>query len=546
MKTFLYPLMALAILVASCAGGDELKRASETITADELREYTRTLGADSFMGRQPFTPGEEITVTWLSGELERIGFRPAFGDSWYQEVPMVEITTVVDGKVIISSGKNRIELSAPDDIAIESPSMKQVVVLDEIPIVFCGFGIVAPEQGWNDYAGVDVKGKCAVVLVNDPGLYTGDTTLFKGRTMTYYGRWTYKHEEAARQGAAAIIIIHEPLGAGYDYSIPRKSSISPGLYMEQTEGDITPCPVTGWLSAESASRILSTEGFDVEKLRDEACQAGFKGFELGSSLSMKLMNSQVKNSSVNVAGILPGSVHPEECVVVSAHWDHFGIGEAENGDSIYNGAVDNGTSMAWALEIGEAFASMKKRPERSVIILFPTAEEQGLLGSSWFAANPPVEPENIIACFNNDLLLPIGKMKDIMVTGYGQSELDDLLAEAAAAQDRYLMPDPNPETGMYFRSDHFPFALIGVPSLFARGNCDSREFGKEWAAEREREYLTKMYHKPADNYYPEMNFKGIEEDSKAIFEVAFKITTSDIRPGWKPGSEFANIRSSKN
>ncbi|MBE0679334.1 MAG: M28 family peptidase, partial [Bacteroidales bacterium] len=469
MKSLLYPLMTLVILVASCAGGDELRRASETITADELREYTQTLGADSFMGRKPFTPGEDVTVAWLSGELERIGFRPAFGNSWYQEVPMVEITTVVDGKVLVSSGKNIIELSAPDDIAIESPSMKQVVVLDEIPMVFCGFGIVAPEYGWNDYTGVDVKGKCAVVLVNDPGLYTGDTTLFKGRTMTYYGRWTYKYEEAARQGAAAIIIIHEPAGAGYDYSIPRKSSISPGLYMEQNEGDITPCPVNGWFSAESASRILSAEGYDVEKLRDDACQAGFMGFELGSSISMKLMNSQVKNSSVNVAGILPGRVHPEECVVVSAHWDHFGIGEAENGDSIYNGAVDNGTSMAWALEIGEAFASMKKRPERSVIILFPTAEEQGLLGSSWFAANPPVEPQNIIACFNNDLLLPIGRMNDIMVTGYGQSELDDLLAEAAVAQDRYLMPDPNPETGMYFRSDHFPFALIGVPSLFARG-----------------------------------------------------------------------------
>ncbi len=546
MKSFLYPLMAMSVLVASCAGGDELRRASETISADELREYTRTLGADSFMGRKPFTPGEEVTVAWLSGELERIGFRPAFGDSWYQKVPMVEITTVVDGKVLVTSGKNIIELSAPDDIAIESPSMKQVVVLDEIPMVFCGFGIVAPEQGWDDYAGVDVRGKCAVVLVNDPGLYTGDTTLFKGRTMTYYGRWTYKYEEAARQGAAAIIIIHEPEGAGYDYSIPRKSSISPGLYMEQNEGDITPCPVTGWFSAESASRVLSAEGYDLDKLRDQACRAGFKGFELGSSLSMKLMNSQVKNSSVNVAGILPGRVHPEECVVVSAHWDHFGIGEAENGDSIYNGAVDNGTSMAWALEIGEAFASMKERPERSVIILFPTAEEQGLLGSSWFAANPPVQPEKIIACFNNDLLLPIGRMKDIMVTGYGQSELDDLLAEAAAAQDRYLMPDPSPETGMYFRSDHFPFALIGVPSLFARGNCDSREFGKEWAAEREREYLTKMYHKPADNYYPEMNFEGIEEDAKAVFEVAWKITTSDLRPGWKPGSEFANTRSSNN
>lgn len=546
MKNCSFLFLILLLIAASCSGGDELKRASTTITADELRDYTRTIGADSFMGRKPFTPGERITVTWLSGELERIGFRPAFGDSWYQEVPMVEITTMVDGKVLVSSGKKTIELSAPDDIAVESPSMKQIVVLDDIPMVFCGFGIVAPEYGWNDYAGVDVKGKCAVVMVNDPGLYTGDTTLFKGRQMTYYGRWTYKYEEAARQGATAIIIIHETVGAGYDYSIPRKSSISPGLYMEQAEGELTPCPVTGWFSAESASRILSADGYDVKKLRIDACQSCFRGFEMSSSISMKLINSHVKNSSVNVAGILPGRVYPEECVVVTAHWDHFGIGEAENGDTIYNGAVDNGTSMAWALEIGEAFASVKKRPDRSVILFFPTAEEQGLLGSSWFAAHPPVEPHNIIACFNNDLLLPIGRMRDIMVTGYGQSELDDLLAEAAAAQDRYIMPDPNPETGMYFRSDHFPFARIGVPSLFARGNCDSREFGKEWAAEREREYLTKMYHKPADNYYPEMNFEGIEEDARAIFEVAFRIVTSDIRPAWKPGSEFANIRSSSN
>ena len=377
MKNLLYTLLALSLLASSCTEGGELRRASATISADELREYTRTLGSDSFMGRKPFTPGEKITVTWLAGELEKIGFQPAFGDSWYQEVPMVEITTRVDGKVLVTAGKEKIELSAPDDIAIKSPSMKQIVVLDDIPIVFCGFGIVAPEYGWNDYEGVDVKGKCALVLVNDPGLYTEDTTLFKGRQMTYYGRWTYKYEEAARQGAAAIIIIHETMGAGYDYSIPRKSSISPGLYMEQTEGEVTPCPVTGWFSAQSAERILGAEGYDVAKLRDEACRKGFKGFELGSSISLKLANSHVTNSSVNVAGILPGRVHPEECVVISAHWDHFGIGEAENGDSIYNGAVDNGTSMAWAFEIGKAFASMKKRPERSVILLFPTAEEQG-------------------------------------------------------------------------------------------------------------------------------------------------------------------------
>jgi len=245
---------------------------------------------------------------------------------------------------------------------------------------------------------------------------------------------------------------------------------------------------------------------------------------------------------MNVAGILHGTTAAEECVIISAHWDHFGIGEKEKGDSIYNGAVDNGTSMAWAFEIGEAFASMKKRPARSVILFFPTAEEQGLLGSTWFAAHPPVDVKNIIAALNNDLLLPIGRMNDIMVTGYGQSELDDLLAIAAHRQGRYIMPDPHPETGMYFRSDHFPFARVGVPALFARGNCDSRKYGKEWAAEQERDYLDNRYHKPADNYYPDMDFDGIEEDARAILEVAYKIVTSDIRPGWKPVSEFSNIR----
>ncbi len=535
-------LTAVMLVTGSCSGDRTLEKASETITSGELREYTRILGADSMMGRKPFTPGETITVNYLAEELERIGFSPAFGESWFQEVPMVEITTRMDGKALITAGKNKLELEAPDDIAVESPSMSQYVELDDIPMVFCGFGIVAPEYGWNDFSGLDVKGKCAVVLVNDPGLYTGDSTLFKGREMTYYGRWTYKYEEAARQGAAAILIIHETVGAGYDYSIPRKSSISPGLYREPANGEPEPCPVTGWLSAEAASKLFATLGQDVEKLRNDACEKGYSGFDMGASVSLRLTNSHVRNSSLNVAGILRGSSRPEECIVISAHWDHFGIGETENGDSIYNGAVDNGTSMAWALEIGEAFASMKERPGRSVILFFPTAEEQGLLGSAWFVANPPASSGNLLACFNNDLILPIGRMKDIMVTGYGQSELDDLLADAALRQERYLMPDPNPETGMYFRSDHFPFAKIGVPALFARGNCDSREFGKEWAAAQEKDYIKNKYHKPADNYYPEMNFDGIVEDAQVVLDVAWRIVSSDIRPGWKPGSEFANIR----
>jgi Zn-dependent M28 family amino/carboxypeptidase len=542
MKNHAFGLVLIFLLAVSCTGGNALRKASATITSDELRDYTRILGADSFMGRKPFTPGEKITVEYLAGELENIGFSPAFGESWFQEVPMVEITSRVEGDVVIIAGKENIRLSAPDDIAVESPSMSDLVELVDIPMVFCGFGIVAPEYGWDDYAGLDVKGKCAVVLINDPGLYTGDSALFGGRRMTYYGRWTYKFEEAARQGATAILIIHETLGAGYDYSIPRKSSISPGLYMERSEEDMQPCPVNGWLSADAAERIFALTGHDVAALRKEACKKEYRGFSMGTSVSLRMANSHVMNSSLNVAGILRGRSRPEECVVISAHWDHFGIGEKENGDSIYNGAVDNGTSMAWALETGEAFASMKERPERSVILFFPTAEEQGLLGSSWFASHPPVNPDNIIACFNNDLLLPIGRMKDIMVTGYGQSELEDLLEEAALKQDRYIMPDPAPETGMYFRSDHFSFARIGVPSLFARGNCDSRAFGRDWAAQQEKEYLTTRYHKPADNYYPEMNFEGIAEDARAILEVAYTIVNSDIRPAWKPGSEFANIR----
>ncbi len=544
MRNLLLPLLAIILLAYSysCSGPEGYEKAAATISAEELREYTMTLGSDSFMGRKPFTEGETITVNYLAEELGKIGFEPLFGDSWFQSVPMVEISTVVTGPVTIETGNGSITFIAPDDIAIESPSMNQVVDLKALPMVFCGFGIVAPEYGWDDYRNVDVRDKCVVVLVNDPGLYSGDTSLFRGRSMTWYGRWTYKYEEAARQGAKAILIIHETLGAGYDYSIPRKSSITSSLYMEQKEGDIPPCEMTGWLHASAAERLFGMLGYDVAKLRTEACSREFKGFEMKAGITARLANTQTRNTSVNVAGILRGSSRPEDCVVVTGHWDHFGIGEKENGDSIYNGAVDNGTTMAWAFEIGEAFASLGKRPARSVILLFPTAEEQGLLGSYYFTANPPVPPENMIACFNNDMMLAIGRMKDIMVTGYGQSDLDDMLASAVEKQDRYILPDPAPETGMYFRSDHFPFARIGVPSLFARGNCDSRENGREWAAAREKEYLTTMYHKPADNYYPEMNFDGIAEDAAATFEVAWRIATSDVRPAWKSMSEFAKAR----
>ncbi|MFZ0473102.1 MAG: M28 family peptidase, partial [Bacteroidales bacterium] len=368
MKNYHITFLLVALLAASCTDEDVLRRAASTITADELRNYTMTLAADSFMGRKPFSPGEAVTVKYLAGELEKIGFRPAFGDSWFQSVPMTEISTRVDGPVSITAGGKRLEFTAPDDVAIESPSQKELIEIKDMPMVFCGFGIVAPEYGWNDYRNIDVKGKCAVVLINDPGLYTGDTTLFKGRQMTYYGRWTYKYAEAARQGASAILIIHETLGAGYDYSIPRKSSITPSLYMEHAEGGTPPCDVCGWLNADAADRLFSALGYSVDTLRREACRKDWHGFGMAAAITVKLENTHTQNTSLNVAGILPGTKNPDECVVIEGHWDHFGIGEAENGDSIYNGAVDNGTTMAWAFEIGEAFASLSRKPERSVIL----------------------------------------------------------------------------------------------------------------------------------------------------------------------------------
>jgi Zn-dependent M28 family amino/carboxypeptidase len=540
--TLKFLLILIITLSASCSNND-LKRAENSITVTDLTEYVKSLGSDEFLGRKPFTDGEKITVNYLAEQLKNIGFEPAFNGSWFQPVPMVEIKSDVLGKVSVVSGEKKLEFSAPEEVAITSPRISDQVNIKNSDMVFAGFGIVAPEYNRDDYKGLDVKGKTVVVMVNDPGLYTGDSTYFKGRQMTYYGRWTYKFEEAARQGAEGLLIIHETEGAGYQYTIPRKRSISPILYMQSADSNKTLCAFTGWISAESAEKLFGNSGIKVSELRTEACKKDFKGFPMKSQISLTINNTSKYNTSTNVAGILKGSARPDESIVYTAHWDHFGIGEKENSDSIYNGAVDNGTSMAWALEIGQAFSQLKKRPQRSVVILFPTAEEQGLLGSQYYTENSPLPIEKTVACFNNDLMLPNGRMKDVMITGYGQSDLDEMIAEAAQLQDRYVVRDPNAQTGMYFRSDHFPFAKKGVPSAFARGNTDSREHGKEWAAKSEKDYIDKKYHRPSDNYEPaNWDLTGIAEDAKLLFNIGYSLVNSDYYPEWKQGSEFRNVR----
>jgi Zn-dependent M28 family amino/carboxypeptidase len=536
--TFLFTVL---LLVSSCANSD-LKNSEKLIKTSDLAYYVKNLASDEFMGRAPFTPGETITVNFLADELKKTGFEPAFNGSFFQKVPMVEISSQIAGDINIRTPKEKISLNAPDNIAVTSPRLSGEVNINGSEMVFAGFGIKAPEYNWDDYRGLDVKGKTVVVLINDPGLYTGDSTLFKGREMTYYGRWTYKFEEAARQGAEGILIIHETEGAGYQYSIPRKSSIQPRLYMQTADSNNTLCEFTGWLSAESADSLFKRLGYNVKELRTAACKKEFKGFDLKTQISFSIRNKIQFNTSTNVAGVLKGTTRADECIIYTAHWDHFGIGEKEKGDSIYNGAVDNGTAMAWAMEIGNAFAGLKKRPLRSVVILFPTAEEQGLLGSQYYTEHPVFPMSKTVACFNNDMMLPIGRMKDVMITGYGQSDLDEMISDAALKQDRNIIKDPDSQTGMYFRSDHFPFAKKGVPSGFARGNVISREHGREWTAKMEQDYLNNKYHKPADNYEPDKwDLNGIAEDAKLCFSVGYKLANSDSFPEWKKGSEFRNV-----
>ncbi len=542
--TRLVLFLSIFIFLVSCSDDNaDYRRAVKNISVREIERHVGELGSDSFMGRKPFTEGERITIGYLADQLREIGFEPAFGDSYFQKVPMVEIRTYTDEIVLKNSSKIIFRFRTPDEAAIVSPLETSQVDLEDLPLVFAGFGIIAPEYGWNDYDGLDIKGKIAVVLINDPGLYTGDTALFRGREMTYYGRWTYKYEEAARQGAAGIMIIHETEGAGYEYTIPRKSSISPRLYIRDYSKNNPVCSITGWFSSESADRLLEHCGLKTDSLRMEACRKGFRGFPLNIYGSVNCRNELNYDESSNVAGILKGSEKPEECIIYTGHWDHFGIGEKEKGDSIYNGAVDNGTTMAWELSIGKAFSSLRKKPERSIILLFPTAEEQGLVGSQYYTEHPVITMENTVACLNNDLMLPVGRMKDVMITGFGQSELDDYTARAAAMQDRYIAKDPNSHTGMYFRSDHYSFAARGVPSLYARGNVESRKYGKVWAAEQEQDYIRNRYHRPSDNYEPEKwDLEGIAEDAVLAFTIGFELATSDHFPEWKSGSEFRHLR----
>ncbi|MCD4833649.1 MAG: M28 family peptidase [Bacteroidales bacterium] len=539
-----YFLISLfSIVTAIFSSCSDFKKAESTINEEDMTRIVTEFASDDFQGRKPFTIGEEKAVAFLVKEYKKIGLEPANNESYIQEVPMVEVTDIPDKRMKISMWNATIELNYKDDFVAFSKHLVDKISVRNSDMIFAGYGIVAPEYNWNDYEGINVKGKIVVVLVNDPGFGTDNKDFFKGNEMTYYGRWTYKYEEAARQGAKGILIIHESEPAGYPWSVVLNGATIPKLYLQAEDNYMSMCAIEGWLTFNAAKELFSLARLDLMELKEKAKKPDFKAFRMRSRLSLNIKSSHRFATSKNVIGVIPGKERPDEVIIYSAHWDHLGIGAPLNGDSIYNGAVDNGTSIAWMLEIAKAFTNLKKRPARTIMFLAPAAEEQGLLGSDYYATHPLYPLNKTVANINNDLMLPYGPYKDIMITGYGQSELEDYVEKFAKDYDRYVLPDPNPHTGMYYRADHFSFARVGVPALFARGNCDNREFGKEWALKKEKDWINNNYHKPTDQYDPATwTFTGIVDDAKISFRIGYELSNESIFPKWKEGSEFKEIR----
>ena len=525
-----------------CLGGlgcKDQSTSSPTLEEATYVQHLKILSSDAFQGRKPFTPGEDSTANYLINEIKKIGLAPANGNSFIQEVPLVEIHGHPSATMELS-GDQPISLALREQYVAFTQRTEKEIQLTESELVFCGYGIVAPEYGWNDYEGLDMKGKTALVLVNDPGLGSEDSTFFKGSTMTYYGRWTYKYEEAARQGAAAVMIIHETNMAGYPWAVVQGAGSGAKLNLKSL--GYTPCEMQGWISLDAAKEIFSKAGQDLSALMKSARQPGFKAVPLPYKVNATLQNDIRENTSRNVIAMIPGTEQKDEYILFSAHWDHLGIGAVVNGDSIYNGARDNATGTAALLTI--AGAMQKAGPfKRSVVFLWVTAEEQGLLGSAYYAANPIFPPAKTVANINIDGMAAYGEMNDLSIIGYGQSEMEDIAARWAKKQDRYVLPDQEPEKGYFFRSDHFNFARIGIPALYAHGSYDHRTKGKEYAKAKSDEYRTTAYHLPQDEYDPvKFELGGIMQDATLFMNVAMDLANQNVWPAWKPGSEFKATR----
>ena len=509
------------------------------IKAEDFAARLKKLSSDQFEGREPGTIGERVTTNYIKDQFERIGLKPGNNGNWFQTVPMVKTELIDPASVRIevtgSTGTQTFGIGA--DAVLNTLNGSMDVSIKDSDIVFAGYGVNAPD--WNDYDGIDVKGKTVIVLVNDPGWGNKDPELFKGPALTYYGRWTYKYEEAARQGAAALFIVHETPGAGYPWSVVQNGWTGPQYALPASEDPAPRLEAAGWLSEEAATRLFATAGEDFAAMKKSADLRGFKASALGAKLSVDFRSKVETTSSENVIGVLPGSQRPDEAIVYTAHWDHFGKDESLEGDQIFNGAIDNATGVAGIIEIAEAFTHQATPPQRSVVFAAVTLEESGLLGSQYLVAHPPYALDKTVANINIDALHIDGPTRNVAVLGLGQSELDDYVTEAAKAQGRVITGDEEPEKGFFFRSDQLNFVRAGVPALYASSGLDLVDGGEAAGRASHDDYTTNRYHKPGDNFDPDWDYRGVVADLEMLYGVGRKLADETSFPQWKPGADFA-------
>lgn len=538
-------LLILSSALLSACGTDSAKPTLDTSEVEAiLHQHIAVLASDEYEGRAPATPGEEKTINYLQQQFEALGIAPGNGDSYFQSVSVTETTTASDAVLTMKGSDYEASFDYGSGMIVGSQQQIASIEVVDSDVVFVGYGIVAPERNWNDYAGIDVSGKTVVILVNDPGYATQDPELFNGNAMTYYGRWTYKYEEAARQGAAAALIVHETGPAGYGWEVVSSSWSGPQIGLQAANLNLDRVEIEGWLTLDSAEALFAGAGLDYQELKSAAAQRGFTAVPMGDiKASVSIENSVRVSESQNVIAMIPGTDRPEETIIYTGHWDHLGVNTELPGDNIYNGAVDNATGTAALLALARLH-SQQAPPSRSIVFLAVTAEESGLLGSQWYAEHPIFPLAKTVANINMDAMGVNGPARDIVVVGHGSSELENYLEAAVAEQDRYIVPEPTPERGYYYRSDHFNFAKMGVPALYAESGEDNVEHGREWGAEQSQDYTDNRYHAPSDEYDPEWDLSGAAQDIFLYFNIANKLGQETTFPNWFEGNEFKAIRDS--
>jgi Zn-dependent M28 family amino/carboxypeptidase len=517
--------------------------AQASINTEDLLRHTQVLASDSFEGRAPGTIGEERTVRYLTEQFKALGLQPGNPDGSYtQAVPLVGLTARPTAS--FTAGGRTIALSFPNDYVAVSRRVTPNVKVENSDVVFVGYGVTAPEYGWDDYKGMDVRGKTIVMLINDPAVTIAgdtavlDTALFRGKAMTYYGRWTYKYEQGAKLGAAAVVIVHETEPAGYPYEVVSGSWSRENFDVKAADENMGRAAVESWITLDKARELFSAAGQDFAALKRAARTRDFKPVPLNAKANFSVQNQIREIASKNVIAKLEGTNHKDEYVIYSAHWDHLGRDSTLQGDQIFNGALDNASGTAALLELAEAYTRADPKPQRTILFLSVTAEEKGLLGAKYYATNPLYPLDKTLANINMDGVNQWGKTRDLVVIGLGNSTLDDVLAEAAREAGRTLQPDAEPEKGFFYRSDHFEFAKEGVPALYTDAGTEYIDKPAGYSQQKRDEYTNNDYHKVSDHVKPDWDLSGAVEDLRLLYLVGARVSNGELWPAWKSGTEF--------